>query len=246
MTIFNLKIFVSLFIAILPPALIVHYMSDKSESKNKQNKVIISLYLLGIILTIPVLSLEFLLGRIEASFGFSHLTSQFLRAFFIVGVCEEFSKGIIVYVFAYRRLEFDQFIDGVIFAITVSMGMATFENLLYLLRGGMGYAILRTFTAVPMHAIAAGILGYYISRARFSQEKMVKRKFIFKGLLYASISHGLYDFILSSDPDLFIYASIGSYLLLVVISIVLFNKVKSANNRDIKMRKAELAGEAVS
>ena len=246
MIIFNLKIFLSLFIAILPPALLVQFMTGKTESNKKQKRIIFTLYLLGIILTIPILSLEFLLGRIEASFGFSLLLSQFLKAFLIVGLCEEFSKGIIVYVFAYKRIEFDQFIDGVIFAITVSMGLATFENLLYLIRGGMGYVILRTFTAVPMHGIAAGILGYYISRAKFSQSMVEKRKFILTGMLYASISHGLYDFILASNPSLFIYASIGSYLLLIFISIVLYNKVKSANKRDIKMRKAELVGEVIS
>ncbi|MBC8185440.1 PrsW family intramembrane metalloprotease, partial [candidate division KSB1 bacterium] len=245
MLIFNLKIFISLFIAILPPALLVHYMTGKTESNKKQKRIIFTLYLLGIILTIPILSLEFLLGRIEASFGFSLLLSQFLKAFLIVGLCEEFSKGIIVYVFAYKRIEFDQFIDGVVFAITVSMGLATFENLLYLLNGGVGIALLRTFTAVPMHAISAGILGYYISRAKFSNSRNDARKFLLKGVFFASIIHGLYDFILSSNPDLYLYASIGAYLLLILISIVLFNKIKSANNKDIKMRKAELVSEAI-
>jgi len=161
-------------------------------------------------------------------------------------LCEELSKGVIVYVFAYKRIEFDQFIDGVIFAITVSLGLATLENLLYLLRGGLGIAILRTFTAVPMHVISAGILGYYISKAKFSKSKKATRKLLLRAVFYASIIHGLYNFILSSNPELYLYASIGAYLLLVMVSIILFNKVKSANNKDIKMRKDELISEAVS
>jgi protease PrsW len=243
---FDAKFFLSIFIAVTPPALIVRYLYSKLESQNQQKKLIYALYFWGIVMTIPILSLEFLLSTFEASFNFSLLLSQFLSAFIIVGFCEELSKGVIVFVFAYKRIEFDQFIDGVIFAITVSMGLATFENLLYLLRGGLGIALLRTITAVPMHAISAGILGYYISKAKFSESKKTTRKLLFKAIFYASIIHGLYDFILSSSPELYLYASIGAYLLLVVVSIILFNKIKSANDKDIKMQNAELISQAVS
>ena len=245
MFIFNIKLFLSLFFSIAPPALLVRYMYLKLESQNQQKKLIYSLYLLGIVLTIPILSLEFLLGRVEASISFSILMSQLLRSFIIVSVCEELSKGVIVIIFAYKKIEFDQFINGVVYAIAVSMGLATLENLLYLLRGGLGLAILRTFTAVPLHAISAGILGYYIGRAKFSTSGKQKRKLFLRGVFYASLIHGMYDFILSSNPEYYLYVSIGAYLLLVVIFIILLNKINSANKKDIKMKHAQLLSETV-
>ena len=157
---FNIKLFFSLILAIAPPAIIVRYFYLKLESKNQQKKLIYTLYFLGIVLTIPILSLEFLLGRIESSFSFSILTNQLLKSFIIVGLCEELSKGVIVIVFAYKKIEFNRFMNGVIYAIIVSMGLATLENVLYLLRGGIGLAILRTFTAVPLHVLSAALIPF--------------------------------------------------------------------------------------
>ena len=145
---------------------------------------------------------------------------------------EELAKMTIVILFVYKKVEFNKFINGIIYTIVVSMGLATLENLLYLLRGGFGLAIIRTFTALPMHAVVAGIMGYYISKAKFSKSTKATRILLVRGILYAIFIHGLYDFLLSTNTDLYIYASIGIYMLLITVFIILYTKIQAATNKD--------------
>lgn len=77
---------------------------------------------------------------------------QFVKAFFVVALIEEFSKYIIVRYYNQPRKWFNEPFDGIIYAVMVSMGFAAFENILYVLQGGFEVALLRAFTAIPAHA----------------------------------------------------------------------------------------------
>jgi RsiW-degrading membrane proteinase PrsW (M82 family) len=74
----------------------------------------------------------------------------------------------------------------------VSMGFATVENILYVYEGGLSTAWLRMFTAVPMHAVFAIVMGYYLGIQKYFGTKGSA----IMGLLYATLLHGLYDFVL--------------------------------------------------
>ena len=78
------------------------------------------------------------------------------------------------------------------YAVMVSMGFAATENIIYVLNGGLGVAIVRAFTAVPAHATFA----------------------ILMGLLLAILFHGAYDFFLFIDfvPGIWI----GAFVSLIV------------------------------
>ena len=80
----------------------------------------------------------------------------------------------------------------------VSLGFAAFENIFYVMEGGIGVAVMRMFTAVPMHAAFAVIMGYYIGLSKYYQGDARIEKSL-KGLLYAVLFHGLYDFFLFQD-----------------------------------------------
>ena len=77
------------------------------------------------------------------------------------------------------------------------MGFATVENILYVYEGGQVVAWARMFTAVPMHAIFAIIMGYYMGIQKFYD----KKSYALIGLLYASILHGVYDFVIM-NPEI--------------------------------------------
>ena len=54
---------------------------------------------------------------------------KFLYAVFAVGIVEEVSKFLILWVFiTYRHIEFDEPVDGVVYAAAVALGFATIEN----------------------------------------------------------------------------------------------------------------------
>ncbi len=65
---------------------------------------------------------------------------------------------------------------------------------MYVMNHGMSTALIRAFTAVPMHALVPGIMGYFIGRSNTMRGAPVIG--ISAGLFIAMALHGLYDFIL--------------------------------------------------
>jgi RsiW-degrading membrane proteinase PrsW (M82 family) len=123
---------------------------------------------------------------------------SFFMAFFVVGLGEELLKYLVVVLYAFRKPSFNEPFDGIVYAVMVSLGFAAFENIFYVMEGGIGVAVMRMFTAVPMHAAFAVIMGYYIGLSKYYQGDARIEKSL-KGLLYAVLFHGLYDFFLFQD-----------------------------------------------
>lgn len=74
---------------------------------------------------------------------------QFVNAFFKVALVEEFSKFFFVRFILYRNKNFNEPFDGIVYAVMVSMGFATIENIIYVFQYGAMTGVLRMFTAVP-------------------------------------------------------------------------------------------------
>ena len=139
------------------------------------------------------------------------ILEQFIRAFFIVGLTEEFSKYVIVRYYAQPKNAFNEPYDGIVYAVMVSMGFAAVENIFYVIEGGVTTAVLRAFTAVPAHATFGIIMGYYMGKAKFADNRM---KYNLLGLLLAIVFHGTYDFFLFINfiPGI----SIGAFVSLII------------------------------
>ena len=92
------------------------------------------------------------------------------------------------------------------------MGFATTENIIYVLNGDGGTAILRMFSAVPAHTMFAVIMGFYVG-----EDKIVPAKvFLYSifGLVAATAFHELYDYFLfvSFKPGIWIGAIVSIVL----------------------------------
>lgn len=229
-----------LVVAIAPPVFVLLYFYFQDSKRTSPKGKIIGSFLLGMLFTIPVIMLEFVFGQALNSLSFSLFWKQFFRAFLVIAFIEEFFKLMVVMLFVYRRIVFDEYMDGIIYAMVVSIGFACTENIIYVLSGGFGVAILRSFTALPMHAIAAGIMGFYIGKAKFSTNKYDQTRQIYTGLLFAVLIHGIYDYVLLAIPHLKSIAAISIWIMLVSIFFVLLNKIKSATEKDLAM--SELSG----
>jgi RsiW-degrading membrane proteinase PrsW (M82 family) len=148
---------------------------------------------LGALLAIPVFALEVLLKRLLG--GAALAAGRFLDAYLVAALPEEAAKLAVVLAVPFRRKSFDEFSDGVLYTAAASLGFGLLENLLYVsgwfamwfcalpgvrLLCAPGIAspsgthhivlgLVRALTAVPMHALAAGIMGYFVGRARFAE-----------------------------------------------------------------------------
>ncbi len=117
----------------------------------------------------------------------------FVQSFGQAGIPEEISKFVILYFFIWRDKNFNEYYDGILYAVFVSLGFACVENIVYVMQYGMNVAISRALLAVPLHALCGVIMGYYFSLAKFTNQKNSN---LLKAVIFAILVHGFYDFIL--------------------------------------------------
>ena len=183
-----------LLLAVTPIFIVILYIYYKDKYEKEPRRLLLYNFLLGAIVSIIITMIMY--------YGFNiilplpdrtSVLQQFIRAFFVVGFTEEFSKYIIVKFYSQAKADFNEPFDGIVYAVMVSMGFAATENIMYVLQGGYYVGILRAFTAVPAHATFGILMGYFVGKAKFSKNRVVLN---ITGLLLAILFHGAYDFFL--------------------------------------------------
>jgi RsiW-degrading membrane proteinase PrsW (M82 family) len=129
----------------------------------------------------------------------------FFYSFGVIGLLEEFFKLLPFLFIIYKFRAFDEKIDGIIYASTIALGFASYENFRYLayLEGFELFG--RAFASPLTHTIFTSIWGYAIGTARISNKSILKATLI--GLTFAAFIHGLFDF-LTTSPALRIASSV--------------------------------------
>ena len=157
---------------------------------------------------------------------------QFFQAFFVVALVEEGFKYIALRLGTLKNENFNCFFDGLIYAVFVSLGFASFENVLYVLDYGVTTVVTRAFLSVPGHMFFGVFMGYYYSlymvnkKAERIESDLQEQGMLFeissqkrshgngvKALLVPVVMHGLYDFCL------FYYTPVT---LLIFVGVVIF------------------------
>lgn len=84
--------------------------------------------------------------------------------------------------------------DGIVYAVCVSLGFAAFENVMYLFSyydEWLTVGISRAIFAVPGHFCFGVLMGYYYSLARFYPHSPKRNALLI--LAAPIIAHGIYD-----------------------------------------------------
>ena len=154
-------------LAILPPILIAYYIYKKDKYEKEPKALIIKSFLFGCVAILPAVFLE----KIFHSGLFPNL---FFYSFFGIALIEEGVKYFLLKKYMYKKDAFNEPMDGIVYAVMISLGFATVENIFYVFKyqdQSLYVAIVRMFTAIPLHAVCGVILGYFIGLAKFSQDK---------------------------------------------------------------------------
>ena len=122
----------------------------------------------------------------------------FAYAILVIGVIEEFAKLIPFLVVVIHFKEFDEPIDGIIYASFIALGFATVENIQYLQYVTGPEAWARGFASPVVHIVFASIWGYYIGRACLCGEALGRT--IVAALAFTAFLHGIYDFVVIALP----------------------------------------------
>lgn len=188
------------------------YLRDKYE-REPLSRLLLT-FIGGVISTIPAVILSTQATGLVASYFEPGTTTYHLgHAFGAVALSEEASKLFFVWLFAYRSKHFNEPFDGIVYAVMVSMGFATLENILYVYNGGIQVAILRMFTAVPAHATFGIMMGYFLGLAKF--RKRGNAALLASALLWPVVFHGFYDYSLFDSVN-YPLAAFGAILSLII------------------------------
>ena len=124
-----------------------------------------------------------------------------------VPVTEELAKFSMVVLFVFRDAEFDEPMDGIVYATATALGFATLENVLYVLpvQSLSSLVVSGTFRAilsVPGHALFAVFWGFALGIAKFRPPGK-KAGIVAAGLILAIAVHGFFNLLLDlSYPGL--------------------------------------------
>lgn len=126
------------------------------------------------------------------SFGGSIAT-----AFFGAAIPEELAKLFVLWRFLRMNPYFDERMDGIVYAVCVSMGFAALENLMYVFQNSedfLSVAIPRALFSIPGHFCFGVLMGYYFSLVRFCPAGRPRNVVLV--VAAPILAHGLYDSIL--------------------------------------------------
>jgi protease PrsW len=195
----------------LPALGIMWYVDRLDAARPEPRWSLRRLAIAGGVATIPCIFVQLAL---TAAFPLTGLAGALFMAFVVAGATEELAKVLCLRWFIWRRPEFDERMDGIVYAARAGLGFALVENVLYLLGAASAQQYLwmylvRAVLAVPGHAIWAGVMGYLAARRRFDG----KGPGLAGGYLLAVFLHGGYDAALFSAPPL--VAMTGSELIVL-------------------------------
>ena len=214
-------------LSLLPCVLWLWYFSSRSRYKRPSRRLLTLTFILGALGTVPALGLNVLgqeaIGRLLGSGDVSH----FLVLLLVVGPVEESIKFLVVFGYSWRKPEFDEPLDGVIYSATAALGFAAAENLIYLAQSDPTLVLLRGPLSNPGHALFSAFWGLSLSQAKAAPNLMRARlPILAAGLGAASFVHSLFDVLLVAAARL----SVVFFALLLVSMIGLFLWVRSRIN----------------
>lgn len=184
-----MTIFPVLMAAIAPGFALLSYFYLKDRYDAEPIHLVAKMFLLGMLLVIPAIVIQ---HGMQYEWG----EGNFFVSFVSSAGLEEGLKWFVLIQLIYRHASFDEPYDGIVYAVAVSLGFATLENIFYAFLGASSFSSLlfRAFLPVSGHALFGVMMGYYLGKAKFVPHKSAL--FLVFSLALPIAWHGAFDWIL--------------------------------------------------
>lgn len=206
-------IYLILFIAAVIPVIALCYFIYARDVNREPVKLLATVFILGFFSAIPVVIVELIAGTVFTTENVTNLVQLFINVFIGVALIEEGFKWIITKLVAYNNKEFDEVYDIIVYSVFASLGFACIENILYVIQGGLGIAVMRGLLSIPGHTCFGVIMGYFFAQAKLGSvngnKNVQNSNFVFS-ILAPTLAHTAYDTIL------FGVSALNSFILLIV------------------------------
>lgn len=216
--------------ALAPAAVLVYYIYRKDKYQKEPPKEILKAFGLGILSVFVSLLISTPLGILGL---FPDDTITFLdgvaTAFWGAAIPEEIAKFLMFWLLVRKSKDFDEKMDGIVYASSVALGFAALENIMYLvtnLDDWVSVGITRALFSVPGHFFFGVLMGYYYSLVRFYPSAPKYYKLLV--LAAPVLAHGLFNSILFT-----IEVAPGISLILMIAFIFFCNSLRKRASRSI-------------
>ena len=213
--------------AIIPAIVLLVYVYKADKLEKEPPSLIISLILYGIFATGFAGITERLGSALLSGLAEDSTAYRVLMYFVVVAVSEEGFKYLLLHWRTWRSPAFNCQFDGVVYAVSVSLGFALWENIEYVLMYGFGTAMVRAVTAVPGHACFGVFMGVWYGIAkRCEGYGLYDKSRFYRGLafLMPALLHGCYDYIATIGVSSYGWIFTGYIIVLFICSYLMIRK----------------------
>jgi len=206
------ELYIKLIAAVAPALILAILMIRRDKVRPEPVGWLLGATGLGVVAGLAVILIGLIVFK---PVGVDSFLTALYEAFVTAALPEEAMKLFMLAIIANRCKHFDEYFDGIIYAVCIGMGFAGFENILYLL-GEDDWLVLgvsRALLSVPAHYFFAIIMGTFFALSYF--DKRNKKLYKSMALLVPVIAHGLYDFLcfsISLDEDLCMYILVAFFV----------------------------------
>ncbi len=223
-----------LLVSLLPPFVLMYMIFKEDKIEKEPPRLLASIFFAGAVSTLLAMLLETLGQRVLLLTGLpeSSYLFQLLMNFLVIALSEEYVKYRAMRMRTWNNPEFNYRFDGVVYAVFASLGFAAAENVLYVAGLGLGVAVIRAVTAIPLHCITGVFMGHHYGMAKYLESRGQTEEAGRHGrlsILVPVLIHGFYDFAASYDSD---FLSMTFLIFVIVVDVVAIRSVKRYSRTD--------------
>ena len=217
----------------LLPSLVWMFFFYKKDCHPEPKYLITKTFLMGIIISPVAVLFQIGFSRIGSLGPIDYFIANGSLFFLWAAFVEEFVKYYAVRIIAITDPAFDEPVDAMIYMMMAGLGFAAIENILVLFRtldNGIQTTLtiwaLRSLGATLLHALASGLVGYFLALSWFFQDH--RKKLLIVGLLVATLFHFTFNLFLAAADNQFrgLLLSVGLLCLMAFFIFLLFDKIK--------------------
>ena len=222
-----------LLLAVLPSMFLLAYIWRKDTIEKEPLSLLASLFFWGALTVVSAVVIGAIMEAVaEEIFERDTLTWLILDNFIMTALVEEGGKYFVLKRKTWKSPEFDYLFDAIVYAVVVSLGFATVENILYVVDSDLSTALLRAVLSVPGHAIDGVFMGCFYGLAKrydLAGNRRKCRAYLRRALWVPVLIHGFYDFCLSTEDDFFIMLF---FVFEIIVTALAYRTVKKFSRED--------------
>ena len=184
-------------LAIAPVLICLVYMYIRDKYEKEPWRLLAVGVVFGAVLTFAIVQTQGIVVGFMPVLG--QLGEAAYMSFAVASLVEEGFKFIALFLLTWRNNNLNESVDGIVYAVFISLGFAAVENVLYVFSpqmGGLDTALMRAVASVPAHGLFGVMMGYYFALAKFEPQK--RGRHMINGFIVPLAAHGVYNVILLS------------------------------------------------